>query len=119
MGNLNMIGIGEKIRIQRLIKNYSQEYMAWSLSISQAAYSNIERDETDVTVSRIFEIAEVLEISAFVLMPKPKYSLLLNYQLMSIVAKIKKYWRKAFPKTPQIPAKYIDGYHSDTSKLQD
>jgi transcriptional regulator with XRE-family HTH domain len=67
-----MENIGEKIRIQRLIKNYSQEYMAFALDISQAAYSNIERNETKITLERVFEIAEILEISPFELMPKPK-----------------------------------------------
>jgi transcriptional regulator with XRE-family HTH domain len=65
--------IGEKIRLERLAKRYSQEYMAWSLDISQAAYSKVERDETEITMKRIYEIAEILEISPFRLMPKPKY----------------------------------------------
>lgn len=68
-----MDSIGEKIRVRRLMKNYSQEYMAFMLEISQAAYSNIERNETKPTLERIYEIAEILEISAFELMPKPKF----------------------------------------------
>ncbi|PTQ92138.1 helix-turn-helix protein [Mucilaginibacter yixingensis] len=70
--------IGEKIRIQRLIKNYSQEYMAFMLEISQPAYSNIESGKTEITLNRIYEIAEVLEISAYLLMPKPKYGTGIN-----------------------------------------
>jgi len=63
---------GENIRIRRLTMNYSQTYMAFMLEISQAAYSNLERDETKLTVERVFEIAEILKISPFELMPKPK-----------------------------------------------
>ncbi|WP_158829036.1 helix-turn-helix domain-containing protein [Mucilaginibacter lacusdianchii] len=70
--------IGNKIRIQRLMKNYSQQYMSFMLDISQSAYSNIESDKTEVTLNRIYEIAEVLEISPFVLMPPPKFSLGIN-----------------------------------------
>lgn len=69
-----MIKIGEKIRQQRVIKGYSQEYMSFALEISQAAYSKIERDETELSVTRAYQIAEVLEISPFSLLPQPKFS---------------------------------------------
>ncbi|QEM03723.1 helix-turn-helix transcriptional regulator [Mucilaginibacter rubeus] len=65
--------VGERIRIQREIKNYSQTYMSFMLEISQPAYSNIERGTTVLTVPRLYEIAEILEISIFVLMPPSKY----------------------------------------------
>lgn len=70
--------IGSKIRIQRLTKNYSQQYMSFMLEISQAAYSNIESDKTEISLNRIYAIAEILEISPFVLMPPPKFSLGIN-----------------------------------------
>jgi transcriptional regulator with XRE-family HTH domain len=76
---MNMIG--EKIRIRRLTKNYSQEYMAFMLEISQAAYSNLEREETKLTIDRIYEIAEILEMSPFELMPKPKFGTGINHLL--------------------------------------
>ena len=60
--------IGEKIRICRLQKSYSQEFMAFSLSISQNAYSKIEREQTELTVKRLYEIAELLNISVFELL---------------------------------------------------
>ncbi|WP_299821009.1 helix-turn-helix transcriptional regulator [uncultured Pontibacter sp.] len=60
----------KKIRNIRQQKGYSQEYMAHRLNISQNAYSKIERGFTDVTVKRIYEIAEILEISVFELLPK-------------------------------------------------
>jgi transcriptional regulator with XRE-family HTH domain len=70
--------IGNKIRIQRLIKNYSQHYMSFMLDISQAAYSNIESDKTELTLNRIYLIAEILEVSPFSLMPPPRFSLGIN-----------------------------------------
>lgn len=85
--------VGEKIRIQRLTKKYSQEYMAWSLDISQAAYSKLERDETEMTIPRIYAIAEILEISPFELMPKPKYGLGINLKLFyKTLNKLRKIW---------------------------
>jgi transcriptional regulator with XRE-family HTH domain len=74
--------IGNKIRIQRLMKNYSQEYMAFMLEISQPAYSKIERDETEITLRRLYDIAEVLQVDPFTLMPPSKYGIGINYLLV-------------------------------------
>ncbi len=54
---------GEKIRGLRLLKHLSQENMAEALKISRVAYSDIERGETDLTESRIKQIADVLEVT--------------------------------------------------------
>lgn len=62
--------IAAKIRVQRMIKGYSQEYMAFRLDISQNAYSKLERGETKLTVRRFYEIAEILEISIDNLLPE-------------------------------------------------
>ena len=50
-----------KIRDIRKDKGYSHEYMAHLLHISQVAYSKIEKNETKLTVERLFKIAEILE----------------------------------------------------------
>ena len=49
------------IRNARIAKDYSQEYMAFKLGISQNAYSKIELGYSSVTVNRLFEIAVILE----------------------------------------------------------
>jgi transcriptional regulator with XRE-family HTH domain len=109
--------IGEKIRIQRLTKSYSQEYMAFLLDISQAAYSKVERDETEITLKRVYEIAEILEISAFELMPKPKYGIGINYLYGKTLVKLKKFWQMAIRKKAAAhPAVQIT--HSDISKSE-
>lgn len=50
--------IGDKIRSLRLIKGYSQENMADILGISSIAYGDIERNKTDVSHSRLEQIAK-------------------------------------------------------------
>jgi transcriptional regulator with XRE-family HTH domain len=50
-----------KIRDIRKDKGYSHEYMAHLLDISQVAYSKIEKNETKLTVERLFKIAEILQ----------------------------------------------------------
>lgn len=52
----------EKIRINRLTKGYSQNYMAIQLNISQRAYSKIECGHTNLSVDRLKAIAKVLEV---------------------------------------------------------
>lgn len=42
--------------------NYSQEYLASRLNISQNAYSKIETGVSNITVDRLFHIAQALEI---------------------------------------------------------
>ena len=69
---------GNAIRIQRVIKGYSQEYMASRLNISQNAYSKLEREETELSVKRIYEIAEILEVSVYQLLPDVRSSSVVN-----------------------------------------
>jgi transcriptional regulator with XRE-family HTH domain len=52
--------IHEKIRFIRLFKGWSQEEMAGKLEISVNAYAKIERGETDINLSRLKQVAEVL-----------------------------------------------------------
>lgn len=54
--------IGEKIRKIRIIKGYSQEYMADLLEISQSAYSDIERGKTKINLERLRKVALILEL---------------------------------------------------------
>jgi transcriptional regulator with XRE-family HTH domain len=54
--------IGNRIRLLRNFKNYSQENMAELLGMSLAGYSKIERGETDISVSKIEAIAKIFEM---------------------------------------------------------
>jgi len=106
--------VGEKIRIQRLIKNYSQEYMAFELEISQGAYSNIERNATAISLERVFEIAEILEISAFDLMPKPRFGSGINQAFFAgAIIKLKKFWNSHIRNRITEPKKPLNGIGSD------
>ncbi len=70
--------IAEEIRMQRQRRGISQEAMAFELNISQAAYSKMERGESEITVTRIYEIADILKIPVFDLLPKSKYGTGIN-----------------------------------------
>jgi transcriptional regulator with XRE-family HTH domain len=62
--NFRVKAIAATIRKKREAKNYTQEYLAYKLNISQNAYSKIELGYTKITVERLFQVADVLEISA-------------------------------------------------------
>lgn len=56
-----MNAIIEKIKQVRLDKGYSHDYIAHELDISQAAYSKLEKNETKLTVERLYRLSEILE----------------------------------------------------------
>jgi transcriptional regulator with XRE-family HTH domain len=64
------MSFAENIRLIRLTKGYSQEYMALMLNISQNAYCKIESGKTELKVNRVYEIAEILEIPIKDIMPE-------------------------------------------------
>ena len=60
---LEKMEIGEKIRYVRLKKGYSQENMADFLGISTSAYGDIERNKTELTLSRAKKLSTILKMS--------------------------------------------------------
>ncbi|GAA3757862.1 helix-turn-helix transcriptional regulator [Flavobacterium ginsengiterrae] len=55
--------IKDKIKNIRELKNYTQNYLADQLGISQAAYSKIEKGITDLSFNKLEEIAVILEVN--------------------------------------------------------
>ena len=58
----------QNIKKRRQDKNYTQEYMAARLHISQNAYSKIELGYSKLTLERCFQIASILEVRIIQLM---------------------------------------------------
>lgn len=54
--------IADLVKKSRYEKNYSQEYLAKKLGITQKAYSKIENNETKLSVDTLIRIAEILEV---------------------------------------------------------
>lgn len=55
--------IGNKIKNIRELKNFTQEYLAEKLDISQAAYSKMEKGDTKISQDKLNKIAEILEVN--------------------------------------------------------
>jgi len=70
---LKIKAIAANIRYRREYRNYTQEYLAAKLDISQNAYSKIELGYTKITVERLFQIADVLDYDVVeILAAKPE-----------------------------------------------
>jgi transcriptional regulator with XRE-family HTH domain len=56
------LAVAFKIRKIRELRNYTQDYLAAKLKISQNAYSKTELGYTHITISRLAAIAKILEV---------------------------------------------------------
>jgi transcriptional regulator with XRE-family HTH domain len=56
--------IAERIRQLRRSKDYSQQFMADGLGISQNAYSKLESGKTPIHLARLCELSVLLDIDA-------------------------------------------------------
>lgn len=53
----------ENIRKFRELKNLTREQMADLLQMSSSGYAKLERGDVDITLKRLYQIAQVLEVS--------------------------------------------------------
>ncbi|MDT3405544.1 helix-turn-helix domain-containing protein [Mucilaginibacter terrae] len=53
--------VAANIRKVREFRNYTQDYLAAKLDISQNAYSKIELGYSNITLNRLLSIADILE----------------------------------------------------------
>lgn len=53
---------GQKLRLLREYRNYSQVYIADQLGITQNAYSRIENNQTRLTADRLSKLATILNV---------------------------------------------------------
>ena len=58
----NPAGHGNKIKMVREGSNFSQEYVAAKLNISQQAYSRMEKNPDNITVGRLRELSAIFGV---------------------------------------------------------
>ncbi|WP_443945337.1 helix-turn-helix domain-containing protein [Pedobacter sp. AW1-32] len=72
--------VAGNIRKIREYRDYTQDYLAAKLDISQNAYSKIELGYSKLTVDRLFQIAAILEVD-------PSHLLVLDHKdLIKIIS---------------------------------
>ncbi len=62
--------LGQKIRKARLEKNLSQEKLALICGLDRSYMGRIERGEVNITVLKLYEIAQILKVAPHDLLPK-------------------------------------------------
>lgn len=91
-----MQDLGDIIRRKREALRISQQAVAYALDMSQAAYSKIERGETEVKVKHVYLIAAYLELSVYELLPPSIASEVLgDYLLAPVVHAIRSWWYRS------------------------
>ncbi|MBD2754074.1 helix-turn-helix domain-containing protein [Spirosoma validum] len=55
--------LAERVRVLRMITGYPQDYVAFKLGISQAAYSKKETGRTILSLQNLSELAELYQLS--------------------------------------------------------
>ena len=56
--------VGQRLQLLRLERNLTQEQMSEKLNLPTSAYCKIEYGETDLTLTRLNKIADILNMSA-------------------------------------------------------
>ena len=79
--NFYTMSIGKRIKKLRELRNYTQTYMSVELEISVSAYSKIERDETEISLKRLEQISEILNVSVNGIMQFDEKTLIENANL--------------------------------------
>jgi len=73
------MNIGNNIKQIRELRNYSQEYVAQELGISQSSYARIESGTIVPKIDRLQRIAEILDIDvSFLLSTSNVFNLVFN-----------------------------------------
>lgn len=60
--------IGKKIRKVRELRNFTQDFMAKGLGITQEAYRRLESGQTRIDINRMEKVAKILDVDPLTLM---------------------------------------------------
>jgi transcriptional regulator with XRE-family HTH domain len=59
----DLVGLGNRISAARKDKGFTQSYVSKLLHIQQSVYSNIENGKYNISVSMLYEISSILDVS--------------------------------------------------------
>lgn len=101
---------GQKLRLLREFRNYSQEYIAEKLGITQHAYSRIENNLTKLTAERLERLAAILNIPLLELLSDKEPVISFSDPVASSASPIKEdHWKEIIENTRQLYGQVICG----------
>jgi transcriptional regulator with XRE-family HTH domain len=98
---------GHKLRLLREFRNYSQEYIAEKLGITQNAYSRIENNQTRLTAERLEKLAVILGITPMELLSEKEP--VISFSDAPVAPKQEKdeHWKEMIENTRQLYGQVI------------
>lgn len=63
MKNIKLLELGNKIRLERMKRDFSQEKLAEMANVSIRTISDIERGITDIRYTNLLQIAEAFDLT--------------------------------------------------------
>ena len=113
--------ISDKIRHIRELKNFTQDYMAQQLGMTQAGYSRIEMGATDVSYSKLIDIAKVLDVKVedIVCFDGQKYFNSFNTKSYNNIQHYPKEVVKLYEDKIQLMQKLMDNMERELNRYRD
>jgi transcriptional regulator with XRE-family HTH domain len=71
--------VSDNIRVIREAKNYSQEYVATKLNVTQQAYSSMEKNPENMSLKRLRELCKILDVELITLLGEENVMVQQNY----------------------------------------
>ncbi len=111
---------GQKLRLLREYRNYSQEYIAEKLGITQNAYSRIENNQTRLTADRLGKLAIVLDVSPLELLSErePVLQFATAPAHMPAPADQEQHWKELIENTKQLYGEVISSKDEKIALLE-
>lgn len=112
--------IGHKIRTLRELKGFSQEFMSEKLNLSVNSYGRLERGETQLTLNRLEEIAEVLEMGIAELLSFDNQSYIFHtvHQINTVSGTYNSFEKEIFEAKIEAQNKVIEGLTNEVAHLK-
>jgi transcriptional regulator with XRE-family HTH domain len=98
---------GHKLRLLREFRNYSQEYIAEKLGITQNAYSRIENNQTRLTAERLEKLAVILEITPMELLSEKEPTICFSDAPVAPKLEKDEHWKEMIENTRQLYGQVI------------
>jgi transcriptional regulator with XRE-family HTH domain len=110
---------GQKLRLLREYRNYSQEYIAEKLGIAQNAYSRIENNQTRLTADRLEKLARILDVPPMELLSEKEPVIHFSGTAPLPVSPIREeHWKEMIENTRQLYGQVICGKDEKIAHLE-
>lgn len=115
MKSKTLIPFGERIKEIREGRNYTQEFVASELGVSQRAYSKLETGETMVKGDVLVELAKIFKVDIIDLIPQDAVLTYNNYKTHNGDAIV--YRKETSDKVEEVYKKLIDSKDKQIESL--